>query len=77
MQAVVTVRLYEYMDTNTTIKGKKDDIIKKNVNRKLIKGETNSMPRISNNTSDIVQAIVRLYLAQHNLQFIPIKKVEI
>jgi len=28
-QAVVTIRLYEYMDTNLLNKGKRDEIIKK------------------------------------------------
>jgi hypothetical protein len=59
------------MDTNTTIKGKTDEImktsLKTNVNRKLIKGESNSMLRISNDTTDIVPSNCEAIL---NLQFV-------
>jgi len=54
MKAVVTMRFYGYMDTNTITKRKKDEIIKnfienKYVNRKLKKKSVggNSLSRVS------------------------------
>ncbi len=55
------------MDTNTTIKGKRDEIIIFFFRKNVLKGESNSMLRISNNTTDIVPSNCEAML---NLQFV-------